>query len=272
MIEWAERYRNLQSTLLLSSVRLALAPHFVGVRVEGGRAASRMAPFWCFDGTPSTWPPSVFRSLPNQYFGSRGCQETGGEGAERLAALRRALRAFDVVGVLERFEETLLLVADAVGLQHLLYPAERPRTPWASPNASEIVYDARALGCENDAACASAIRAAAPIDHMMYAEVLAGFDAKVAALGAPFAARAASLKLAREERRQQEMRKASSVAKAIRSIRPRLARPAEKVAQGAASRQVECRGLVGGEGAHGEKLCSLVRADALFHMPWRQGR
>lgn len=31
-----------------------------------------------------------------------------------------ALRAFDVVGIVERFDETLLLVADLSGLQHVL--------------------------------------------------------------------------------------------------------------------------------------------------------
>ena len=34
-----------------------------------------------------------------------------------------ALRAFDVVGLVERFDETLLLVADLSGLQHVLHRA-----------------------------------------------------------------------------------------------------------------------------------------------------
>ena len=37
--------------------------------------------------------------------------------------MRVALRAFDVVGLVERFDETLLLVADLSGLQHVLHRA-----------------------------------------------------------------------------------------------------------------------------------------------------
>ena len=46
-----------------------------------------------------------------------------------------ALRAFDVVGLVERFDETLLLVADLSGLQHVLHRASellssQPKPSW----------------------------------------------------------------------------------------------------------------------------------------------
>ena len=50
-----------------------------------------------------------------------------------------ALRAFDVVGIVERFDETLLLVADLSGLQHVLRRASEllyhpnPRAPYIAP-------------------------------------------------------------------------------------------------------------------------------------------
>lgn len=41
----------------------------------------------------------------------------GSQGAERVAALERALGAFDLVGLVERFDETLLLLSDLIGIQ-----------------------------------------------------------------------------------------------------------------------------------------------------------
>ena len=81
------------------------------------------------------------------------CNATGGEGEARLATLRRSLKAFDVVGTLERFDETLLLVADAVGLQRLLHPPVQPRPPWApapgrdADAAQRADGRAQAMGC-----------------------------------------------------------------------------------------------------------------------------
>ena len=51
----------------------------------------------------------------------------GSSGAPFRAELWRQLRAFDLVGVVERFDETLLLLAQLSGLQQLLY--RRPVAP-----------------------------------------------------------------------------------------------------------------------------------------------
>ena len=50
----------------------------------------------------------------------------------------------------------------------------------------------------DEAACEAAVAAAAPLDTAIYAEAAAAFDARVAALGAPFAARLAAFRAARD--------------------------------------------------------------------------
>ena len=98
MIEWATTYRNLQSTLILGQANLALGPEYVGVRTPRAQEIAR--DFHGFE-EPAARPAGV-----------RGPTE-GLEGRARVEQLRRSLRAFDVVGPLERFEETLLLISGA---------------------------------------------------------------------------------------------------------------------------------------------------------------
>ena len=283
MIAWARRYRNLQSTLLLLDTKAALAPQFIGIGFNTAHAAEETAPFWCFDGPVASWPRDVFGGLATRKTQVRRCNATGGEGEARLATLRRSLKAFDVVGTLERFDETLLLVADAVGLQRLLHPPVQPRAPWApapgrdADAAQRADGRAQAMGCRDDAACSLAIREAAPVDHIIYDEVNAAFDAKVAALGPPFAERVANLKAAREERRRRDGAHLDDgrTTRAVDAIRPRrVARWREadgSVIEGFfRQRETMCRGLFGGEGRDGEALCGLVRADSNFHLPWRE--
>jgi hypothetical protein len=236
MLEWAGVYRNLQSALLLGDANVALEAQYAGV--HGPRALANSAFFHCFD-DPRGWPSDVRadRLSPRP---KRPCNKTGGEGAARVAALRRALGAFDVVGLLERFDETLLLVADAAGLRHLLHPAESPRMghhthlpPPSTPFAG--------LGCASDAACKKAIERVAPVDALIYADAVRLFDQRVATLGEPFARRVATLRRARALRALRDKREAAVWRRAASERRigrernvTRLTERAEKLAAGVA--------------------------------------
>ena len=99
----------------------------------------------------------------------------------RRRILRRTLAACDLVGLVDRFDETLLLLADLTGLQHLLYTRSAPRS--TNPKMTPPTIDAM---CPDLEACKRHISAVAPVDRAIYMEAVDAFDAKVKALGAPF--------------------------------------------------------------------------------------
>ena len=106
--------------------------------------------------------------------------------------LQEVLRSFDVVGLLERFDETLLMVADAVGLQRLLYTRLIPRTTnprIRKPNFTSV--------CPDEARCRAHIATVGWADHVIYDEAKTAFERRLSQLGAPFAARVAEFKRAR---------------------------------------------------------------------------
>jgi hypothetical protein len=109
MVAWARSARNLQAALLMGEVNLALVPQYVPPHGANGR---KYSPFHAFD-EPASWPA-----------GTRSVTDT--VGAARVARLRRALREFNLVGLVERFDETLLLLADLAGLRRLLHPSVSP--------------------------------------------------------------------------------------------------------------------------------------------------
>merc|ERR1719399_1475278 len=90
--------------------------------------------------------------------------------------LKRTLDQFSVVGTVERFDETLLLAADLVGLPLLRYK-----------RTSKSI-------CPDMDACRRLIREVAPLDHMMYDKYASRFEEKLQALGPAFAERVAMLK------------------------------------------------------------------------------
>ena len=100
MLEWAPR--NLQSSLLLTPYHATFAEH-VGARApHTAEASAKRACFAAFDDS----------ARPHH----TGRYDVGRPvGAARVALLRRVLRGFDLVGLLERFDETLLLLADLTG-------------------------------------------------------------------------------------------------------------------------------------------------------------
>ena len=109
-------------------------------------------------------------------------------GAARLAALRQTLASFDVVGVVERFEETLLLLADMSGLRELEFlTAVKPHKQWCGARGCKNEEDKSNAwpGCpptHTIEECRAAIREAAPIDHLIYDEAVSALDERVCAL------------------------------------------------------------------------------------------
>ena len=90
--EWAPR--NLQSSMLMAPLDATWA-EFVGVNTEEGRL--RRPKYSQFD------EPAEHQDAP-----------AAGVGARRRERLRHILRSFDLVGLVERFDETLLMLADQV--------------------------------------------------------------------------------------------------------------------------------------------------------------
>ena len=178
MLEWAPR--NLQSSLLLTPYHATFAERLGARALHTVEGSAKRACFSAFD--DSARPHHTGRFDVGRPVG-----------AARVALLRRVLRGFDLVGLLERFDETMLLLADLTGLQRLLAPRRRPLPTGPSdsqpPSAEQI--------CPDRAACATAIAARAPVDTMMYAEVSRAFDATVAAQGAGFGRRVVKLRRAR---------------------------------------------------------------------------
>ena len=58
---------------------------------------------------------SQFDEVGAHPHGTPGYETPAGAGARRLAELQRVLASFDLVGLVERFDETLLLLADSRG-------------------------------------------------------------------------------------------------------------------------------------------------------------
>ena len=90
-IEWLPR--NLQAALLMHAFDANAADYFGARTAEGGR---QRAAFWQFD-EPSTWPAGL--RMPDQ---------RAPLGRARVARLRRTLASLDLVGLVERFDETLV--------------------------------------------------------------------------------------------------------------------------------------------------------------------
>ena len=176
MLEWAPR--NLQSALLLASFDATYAEK-VGVRARAPASLAKRAAF-------SSFEDDATRAAMGQFGRNRGALE-----AARRALLRRVLRSFDLVGLVERFDETLLLLADMTGLQRLLHVPSRPRAtgPRDGPTAPSL-----AQLCPDRAACDAAIAARAPVDVAVHGEAARAFERLVAAQGVGFGRRLRQLR------------------------------------------------------------------------------
>ena len=187
MVEWAPR--NLQSSMVMAPLDATWA-EFIGVHTEDGRSRRRV--YSQFD------PPGHHPA---------GTQDTApGQGARRTEELRRALAAFDLVGLVERFDETLLMLADLTGLQRILYTRLVPSTTnhhYPQPSVAAV--------CPDRAACAARIREVAPTDHLIYDEARQAFEKRLAALGPPFLARLAAFRAANRQHQKRMKAKEDAV-------------------------------------------------------------
>tara|TARA_B100000795_G_scaffold192356_1_gene146767 strand:- start:226 stop:1263 length:1038 start_codon:yes stop_codon:yes gene_type:complete len=224
LIDFASRYSNLQSMILMGRVNLALSYPLHKYR--------------CFE-------PSLHRPAP----GTKSQPAPSGTACEglpgRVEEVREALRAFDVVGIVERFDETLLLIADLSGLQHVLHRAHN-----VASKASKAVSN---MGCDPPADCRAKIEALAPVDTTIYREVSAAFDARVKAQGRSFAKRLEMLRSARATTTPPRVDMVKAYSRLTESER--------------------CVGLLDGEGEAASQLCKQVNADTFIwvHQQAREG-
>lgn len=260
MLEWAPR--NLQSSLLLQPMDASWA-EFVGVGTTTGRG--RRGVYSQFDEpSPVDLPGSTRRAAP-------------GEGARARAELRGLLRTFDLVGLVERFDETLLMLADLAGFQRLLYTRTVPETTnsnYPQPSASAV--------CPDRVACERRIQQIAPFDHELYAEHAAAFDARVASLGAPFQARLSAFREANERHqagvRAQEMQRKAELERLGSHDDDYQALPRVYARMTSAATQTHINVPMGrlkcplGRTAAAVEGCRRLFADTPFRFNWRHTR
>ena len=113
-------------------------------------------------------------------------------------------------------------------------------------------------------ACRAAIREAAPIDHLIYDETLAAFDARVAALGAPFAARVEAVRRLRQAR---GTRNATGDVKVPGVSQKKKVLKESEIDMSRAGDV--CGGLLAGESTASARACRLIEGDTQFRMGWR---
>lgn len=248
LVEFARGYANLQSMLMLGNVNLGLQAQFIGIH----NPKVNLSEYSCFH--PSGYAPQSRRvrsSVPPPGLVA-ALERCGPNLADRVEYLRGTLRKFDVVGLVERFEETLLLIADLVGLQHLLRPSANVASSTSMTSSANI----KLLGCAYSLDCDAQIAAASPVDELIYAEVSASFTARVEAQGEEFARRVQRLK---EERALAEQRPMAPL-----RIHKKIKEEASKLNLTLTRRM--CRGLLAGEGPAAERLCRHVIADTQFFL------
>ena len=213
--EWAALLPNLQSTMMLHSMAASDAEYHP-------------------------------RSYKRSYGAARIPAET------LLRQTQQFLRGFDIVATMQRFDEHLLMAADAVGLQHTLYKRNLP-------NKKGGYKKSKADICPDMDKCHALVREVAPVDHAVYGEFHPAFEKRVAALGPDFAARVAEYKV--------EVAKAQGVWKnALRKQFLCRYHPEEspKVWK---LREANLRCPV--EGPGGLKLCQAAYAYRTFECPWQ---
>ncbi|KAL3915761.1 MAG: hypothetical protein SGPRY_007089 [Prymnesium sp.] len=222
MMEWAPR--NLQSSILLRPLDSTWAEYW-GVNSEEGLK---------------------HRAIYDQFDGPGG--------RAKRTELRQQLKAFDLVGILERFDETLLLLAEMSGLQHLLY---HPDIPVMTGGRWLKQPSARAV-CPDWKACEAHIRSTAPFDHELYAEQYASFDAKVRARGPPFQRRLAAFRRSLDAFAKRPQRSLTVVERhrASPTMQHTMLR-------------LDHQKCPLGDGFHAYDACRRVYADTPVRMAWR---
>lgn len=166
---------------------------------------------------------------------------------EKLTAF---LDAFTIVGTMRRFDESLLMAADLVGLPLMLYKRNRPNQKGGFRGTNATV-------CPDMELCRKAVREVAGRDHRMYDRYHARFEARLEALGPKFAARVAEYKRAVAE--AQPLWKRAPRKQFICRYHPETSEHLQVL------RPSNIRCPIEG----GTELCRSVYAHRLFECPWQ---
>ena len=213
--EWARMLPNLQSTMMLHSMSASDAEYH-----------------------------------PHSYARAYGAPRIPAE--TLLRQTQQFLRRFDIVATMQRFDEHMLMAADAVGLPFTLYKRNLPNKKGGYKKVKSDV-------CPDMDKCRALIKEMAPVDHQIYDEFHPAFEKRVADLGPAFAARVADYKL--------EVAKAQTVWKnALRKQFLCRYHP-EESPRVWKLRDSNLRCPV--EGAAGLKLCQAAYAYRTFECPWQ---
>lgn len=118
--------------------------------------------------------------------------------------VQQMLYGFDVVGTLEDFDATLLLISDLTGLPHLLYEQRTPKKQdkYTGDELEPLKHGERGNSSASTSCTSSHVQTLAPWDVALYDEFSAAFARRVSAQGAGFHRRLASFKAARRARTQ----------------------------------------------------------------------
>ena len=144
-LEWVEKVPNLQSVTMMQSMAAMAAEYHI-------------------------------HQFKMHYSRSTAVGKTDEVAWRRLTEF---LDSFTLVGTMRRFDESLLMLHDLVGLPVLLYKRNRPGQKGGFRGTNKDV-------CPDMEACRAAVRKHAPRDHAMYDRYDARFEEKLRALGAEF--------------------------------------------------------------------------------------
>ena len=210
--EWARLLPNLQSTMMLHSMSASDAEYH-----------------------PHTFARS-YRTPPETL----------------LRQTQQFLRRFDIVATMQRFDEHMLMAANATGLPFTLYKRNLPNKKGGYKKSKSDV-------CPDMDVCRALIKEMAPVDHQVYDEFHAAFEARVAALGPGFATRVADYK--REVAKAQDVWKGALRKQFLCRYHPEESPKVWKL------RESNIRCPV--EGPAGLKLCQAAYAYRTFECPWQ---
>jgi len=223
-LEWVDRVPNLQSTMMIQSMAAMAAEYHL----------------------------SQYRA----YYVSNAV--LGRTPEARWQKLTEFLDAFAIVGTMQRFDESLLLAHDMVGLPLMLYKRNKPNQKGGFRGTNKSI-------CPDMEACRAAVKKVAERDHAMYDKYNAKFEAELAELGADFARRVALYKQAVSE--VQPLWKRVPRKQFLCRYHP------ETSANHPTLKQANLRCPLG-EGHDGgrslsRQLCQAVYAHRLFECPWQ---
>jgi len=218
-IEWAQKVPNLQSTMMMQSMAAMAAEYHL----------------------------DQFRM---HYHNNRAVGKTDEIAWARLVEL---LDSFTIVGTMKRFDESLLMAHDMVGLPALLYKRNRP-------NQKGGYKGKNSDACPDMEACRAVIRKVAERDHKMYERYNERFEKQLAEKGEQFAQRVVAYKKAIADI-QSTWRKVPRKQYICR-YHPETSTGVRELRRGNIRCPIPAR-----DG--GTELCQSVYAHRLFECPWQ---